>query len=56
MGLCLAIEKKVEMAINRRYKDGKRKGRTPMDIFTGQKQEKDWIELLLDAMGKSVEF
>ncbi len=30
---------------HRRYKSGKRKGKTPMEIFTGQKQEKDWIEL-----------
>jgi len=37
---------------HRRYKDGKRKGKTPMEIFTGQKQEKDWIELLLDAVEK----
>ncbi|HHD80624.1 MAG TPA: hypothetical protein ENK99_03335 [Campylobacterales bacterium] len=37
---------------HRRYKDGKRKGKTPMEIFTGQKQEKDWIELLLDDVEK----
>ena len=37
---------------HRRYKDGKRKGKTPMEIFTGQKQDKDWIELLLDMVEK----
>jgi hypothetical protein len=37
---------------HRRYKAGKRKGKTPMEIFTGKKQEKDWIELLLDAVEK----
>lgn len=37
---------------HRRYKHGKRKGKTPMEIFTGQKQEKDWIELLLDIVEK----
>ena len=37
---------------HRRYKSGKRKGKTPMEIFTGQKQEKDWIELLLDVVEK----
>jgi len=33
---------------HRRFLDGKRKGKTPMEILTGQKQEKDWIELLTD--------
>jgi len=37
---------------HRRYKEGKRKGKTPMEIFTGKKQEKDWIELLLDTVEK----
>jgi hypothetical protein len=37
---------------HRRYKAGKRKGKTPMEIFTGKKQEKDWIELLLDTVEK----
>lgn len=35
---------------HRRYKDGKRKGRTPMEILTGKKQKKDWIELLFDVV------
>ena len=33
---------------HRRYKAGKRKGKTPMEILTGKKQEKDWISLLLN--------
>lgn len=33
---------------HRRYKNGKRKDKTPMEILTGEKQEKDWIELLRD--------
>jgi hypothetical protein len=35
---------------HRRFVDGKRKGKTPMEILTGKKQEKDWIELLTDAI------
>jgi hypothetical protein len=35
---------------HRRYKAGKRKGKTPMEIITGRKQEKDWLELLLDIV------
>jgi hypothetical protein len=31
---------------HRRYRDGKRKNKTPMEILTGQAQEKDWIELV----------
>lgn len=30
----------------RRYKAGKRKGKTPMEILIGDRQNKDWIELL----------
>jgi hypothetical protein len=37
---------------HRRYKAGKRKGKMPMEIFTGKKQENDWIELLLDIVVK----
>jgi len=33
---------------HRRYADGKRKGKTPMEIITKKKQEKDWITLLMD--------
>ncbi len=35
---------------HRRYRAGKRKGKTPMELLTGKKQEKDWIELLLDLV------
>jgi len=31
---------------HRRYKSGKRKNQTPMEILTGKKQEKEWIDLL----------
>ncbi len=34
----------------RRYKDGKRKGKTPIEILTGNRQEKDWIELVVDVV------
>jgi len=33
---------------NRRYNDGKRKGKTPMEILTNKEQNKDWTELLID--------
>ena len=36
----------------RRYKDGKRKNKTPMEILTGEQQKKDWIELLFDLVEK----
>jgi len=32
---------------HRRYHAGKRKGKTPMEILTGQPQTEDWITLLL---------
>ncbi len=35
---------------HRVYNDGKRKGKTPMEILTNQKQGKDWIELLIDKV------
>jgi hypothetical protein len=35
---------------HRRYKDGKRKGKTPIEILTGEKQDKDWIELLFEVV------
>jgi len=37
---------------HRRYIDGKRKGKTPVEILTGKKQEKDWIELIFDVVEK----
>jgi hypothetical protein len=36
---------------HRRYIGGrKRKGKTPIEILTGSKQEKDWIELIFDIV------
>ncbi|MCI5140539.1 MAG: hypothetical protein D3909_02185 [Candidatus Electrothrix sp. ATG1] len=35
---------------NRRYRAGKRVNKTPMEILTGKKQEKDWTELLFDLI------
>lgn len=35
---------------HRRYKAGKRKGKTPMEILTGEKQKKDWLELLMERI------
>jgi len=35
---------------HRRYKSGKRKGKTPWEILTGKKQEKHWIDLLFDVV------
>jgi hypothetical protein len=39
---------------HRRYKDGKRKGKTPIEILTGNRQEKDWIELLFEVVEEKV--
>lgn len=38
---------------HRRYHAGKRKGKTPMEILTGNKQEEDWIALLLKEVSKN---
>ena len=35
---------------HRRYKAGKRVGKTPMEILTGKVQKKDWIEMLFDLV------
>ena len=35
---------------HRRYTDGVRKGKTPMEILTGKKQEKDWLANLFDII------
>lgn len=35
---------------NRRYVDGVRKGKTPMELLTGQAQTEDWIDLLLSKV------
>jgi len=33
---------------HRRYCDGKRKGKTPMELLAGKEQAKDWIEIIFD--------
>ena len=38
---------------HRRYHAGKRKGKTPMEILTGQPQQEDWITLLLRESDKN---
>ncbi len=35
---------------HRRYRDGKRKDKTPMEILTGEEQTKDWISILFDII------
>ena len=35
---------------HRTYKRGKRVGKTPMEILTGNTQDKDWIELLIERI------
>ena len=35
---------------HRRYAAGKRKGKTPMEILTGKRQDKDWLELLVEKV------
>ncbi len=35
---------------HRRYRDGKRKDETPVEILTGQEQDKDWIALVFDLI------
>lgn len=35
---------------HRRYRDGKRKNKTPMEILAGKKQEKDWLALIFDII------
>ena len=35
---------------HRRYVAGKRKGKTPIEILTGRKQETDWLELLIEKV------
>jgi hypothetical protein len=34
----------------RRYRDGVRKNKTPMDLLTGKKQTEDWISILFDII------
>jgi len=35
---------------HRRYRDGKRKNNTPMELLTGKEQTKDWISILFDII------
>jgi hypothetical protein len=35
---------------HRRYTDGKRRGKTPMELLTGKPQEKDWLDLLFEVI------
>ena len=35
---------------HRRYRDGVRKGKTPMEILTGTEQTQDWLEILLNIV------
>jgi hypothetical protein len=35
---------------HRRYRDGKRKDKTPMEILTGEEQAEDWISILFDII------
>ena len=37
---------------HRRYSAGKRKGKTPMEILTKEKQHKDWMTLLFEEIQK----
>ena len=37
---------------HRRYRAGKRKGKTPMELLIGARQEKDWLEMLMDIEKK----
>lgn len=35
---------------HRRYRDGVRKGKTPMELITGKEQDKDWLSILFDII------
>ena len=35
---------------HRRYRDGKRKNKTPMELLTGKQQTEDWISLVFDEI------
>lgn len=37
---------------HRRYRDGKRKNKTPMALLTGKEQTEDWISIILDTLRK----
>lgn len=35
---------------HRKYKQGKRKGFSPMELITGEKQTQDWLDILLSRI------
>jgi hypothetical protein len=35
---------------HRCYRDGVRKGKTPMELLTGKEQTKDWLAILLEII------
>jgi len=35
---------------HRRYRDGKRKNKTPMEILTGKEQTADWVSMIFDTI------
>jgi len=35
---------------HRFFKQGKRKNKSPMEILTGKKQEKEWQEILIELI------
>ena len=37
---------------HRRYRDGVRKGKTPMEILTGEEQSQDWISILFGIINE----
>jgi len=37
---------------HRRYKSGKRKGKAPIELLTGQPLEADWVDLLIQLGGQ----
>ena len=37
---------------HRRYKSGKRKGKPPTELLTGKKQQKEWLEMLMEMVEK----
>ena len=37
---------------HRRYRAGKRKGSSPMELLTGREQKENWVELLMDYVEK----
>ena len=43
---------------HQRYKNGKRKGKAPLELLTGEPLKKEWLELLIQQMhqnGRSIQ-